>query len=298
LHEERGARQHKLLHNNRNSLASPGVEGEVVGAMNRADKITAEPKADDLLASIRRAINEEGMDELASRREPQRQFERPRLVSDRPERPAADPRGIAALREKISRELNQAEPEPVNGHAKAQPAPSLSQSLFASLLGGERQDSSLTSPPALVQAGSSDEMPLAQAAPVGRGRQQPLPLAPRLPSSAAANPPLRSAFDEPGRNASYRPPFGQSAIGIRSFQPPGRPAPDAMISPEATSVAASSFNRLSEQIFGREGTERSIDDLARELLHPMLKQWLDQNLPRLVEKLVREEIERVARRSR
>jgi uncharacterized protein len=266
--------------------------------MNRADKITAEPKADDLLASIRRAINEEGMDELAIRREPQRQFERPRLVSDRPERPAADSRGIAALREKISRELNQVEPEPVNGHANPQPASSLSQSLFASLLGGERQDSSLTSPPALIQAGSSDEMPLAQAAPVGRGRQQPLPLAPRLPSSAAASPPLRSAFDEPGHNASYRPPFGQSAIGIRSFQPPGRPTPDAMISPEATSVAASSFNRLSEQIFGREGTERSIDDLARELLHPMLKQWLDQNLPRLVEKLVREEIERVARRSR
>jgi uncharacterized protein len=265
--------------------------------MNRADKITAEPKTDDLLASIRRAISEEGMEELANRREPQRQFERPRLVSDRPERPAADSRGIAALREKISRELNQAEPERVNGHARTQPAPSLSQSLFAGLLGGERQDSTLTSSPALIQAGSSDETPLNQAAPVGRGRQQPLPLAPRLPSSAAA-PALRSAFDQPGRDAGYRPPFGQGAMGIRSFQPPSRPAPDAMISAEATSVAASSFNRLSEQIFGREGTERSIDDLARELLHPMLKHWLDQNLPRLVEKLVREEIERVARRSR
>ena len=265
--------------------------------MNRADKIAAEPKADDLLASIRRAISEEGMEELASRREPQRQFERPRLVSDRPERPAAYSRAIAALREKISRELNQAEPEPVNGRAKRS-APSLSQSLFAGLLGGERQESTLTTTPALIQAGSSDEMPPAKAAPVERGRQHPLPLAPRLPSSATANPPLRSAFDQPGRNASYRPPFGQSATGIRSFQPPSRPAPDTMISPEATSVAASSFNRLSEQIFGREGTERSIDDLARELLHPMLKQWLDQNLPRVVEKLVREEIERVARRSR
>lgn len=270
----------------------------MVGAMNRADKITAEPKADDLLASIRRAINEEGMDELAGRREPLRQFERPRLVSDRPERPAADPRGIAALRAKISRELNQAEPEPVNGHTAAPPATFLAQSLFAGLLGGERPQSTPTSSPALIQAGPSDEMALTQPAPAGRGRQQPLPLAPRLPSSSAANPPLRSAFDEPGRNANYRPPFGQSAMGIRSFQPPGRPATDAMISPEATSVAASSFNRLSEQIFGREGSERSIDDLARQLLHPMLKQWLDQNLPRLVEKLVREEIERVARRSR
>jgi cell pole-organizing protein PopZ len=293
-----GARQHKLLHNNPNSLASPEVQGEVVGAMNRADKVTAAPKADDLLASIRRAINEEGMDDLASRCEPQRQFERPRLVSDRAERQAADPTGIAALREKISRELSQAEPEPVNGHAKARPIISLSQSLFATLLGGERQESELASSSTFIPAGSPGEMPLSQAAPVGRGRQQPLPLAPRLPSSAGANPPLRSAFDEPGHNAGYRPPFGQSAIGIRSFQPSSRPAPNAMISPETTSVAASSFNKLSEQIFGREGTERSIDDLARELLHPILKQWLDQNLPRLVEKLVREEIERVARRSR
>jgi hypothetical protein len=69
-----------------------------------------------------------------------------------------------------------------------------------------------------------------------------------------------------------------------------------MISPEASNVTASSFSRLAEQMFAREGGERSIDDLARELLHPMLKQWLDQNLPRIVEQLVREEIERVARR--
>jgi cell pole-organizing protein PopZ len=34
------------------------------------------------------------------------------------------------------------------------------------------------------------------------------------------------------------------------------------------------------------------------MLRPMLKSWLDENLPRLVERLVRAEIERVARRSR
>jgi cell pole-organizing protein PopZ len=271
--------------------------------MSRADKVTAEPKADDLLASIRRAINEEDMDELAgARHEPLRLFERPRLVSDRPERQAVDSSEIAALREKISRELSQEEPEPFNGSARAQPSLAPPQSLFASLLGGgERQKSALPSVPTLRPAVevSVDDIPVNQATLPGRGRQQPLPLAPRLPSSSGANPPLRSAFDQPGRNGSYRPPFGQSTVGIRSFPPSSRSASsDGMISPEATSVAASSFNRLSEQIFGRENAERSIDDLARELLHPMLKQWLDQNLPRIVEKLVREEIERVARRSR
>ena len=42
--------------------------------------------------------------------------------------------------------------------------------------------------------------------------------------------------------------------------------------------------------------ERPIEDITRELLRTMLKQWLDEHLPALVERLVREEIERVARR--
>jgi len=40
---------------------------------------------------------------------------------------------------------------------------------------------------------------------------------------------------------------------------------------------------------------RSLDQMAEEMLRPMLQEWLDNNLPTLVEKLVREEIERVAR---
>ena len=41
-----------------------------------------------------------------------------------------------------------------------------------------------------------------------------------------------------------------------------------------------------------------MDDLARDLLRPMLQEWLDDNLPGIVEKLVRAEIERVARGGR
>jgi cell pole-organizing protein PopZ len=85
-------------------------------------------------------------------------------------------------------------------------------------------------------------------------------------------------------------------MGMRSLQP--QMGNDGMISPETSHMTASSFTRLAEQVFGREEGARSIDDLARELLHPMLKQWLDENLPQLVERLVREEIERVARRGR
>ena len=41
--------------------------------------------------------------------------------------------------------------------------------------------------------------------------------------------------------------------------------------------------------------QRDYPDLVKEMLRPMLKDWLDDNLPTLVERLVREEIERVAR---
>ena len=41
-----------------------------------------------------------------------------------------------------------------------------------------------------------------------------------------------------------------------------------------------------------------IENLTREMLRPMLKNWLDDNLPSLVERLVRAEIQRVARGGR
>jgi uncharacterized protein len=41
------------------------------------------------------------------------------------------------------------------------------------------------------------------------------------------------------------------------------------------------------------GAERTLEELVREMLRPMLQTWLDENLPAIVERLVREEIARV-----
>lgn len=73
---------------------------------------------------------------------------------------------------------------------------------------------------------------------------------------------------------------------------------ERILSGEAAEAVQSAFNRLASNMFSRATGERSIEDLAREMLRGMLKQWLDDNLPSLVERLVREEIERVARHSR
>ena len=66
-----------------------------------------------------------------------------------------------------------------------------------------------------------------------------------------------------------------------------------LLSEDAGLQIARSFDELAAAIDGAE--RRSLDEIAEDMLRPMLREWLDDNLPTLVERLVREEIERVAR---
>lgn len=56
---------------------------------------------------------------------------------------------------------------------------------------------------------------------------------------------------------------------------------------------AQAFHMLSSTVMS--GNARTLEDLVQDMLRPMLKGWLDENLPTMVERLVRAEIERVAR---
>lgn len=67
----------------------------------------------------------------------------------------------------------------------------------------------------------------------------------------------------------------------------------ALVSAATVEQVSRSFSELAAAFDGTE--RRSLDEMAEEMLQPMLKDWLDDNLPTLVERLVREEIERVAR---
>ncbi|ACI54766.1 conserved hypothetical protein [Rhizobium leguminosarum bv. trifolii WSM2304] len=66
-----------------------------------------------------------------------------------------------------------------------------------------------------------------------------------------------------------------------------------LLSENAGLQISRSFEELAAAIDGAE--RRSLDEIAEDMLRPMLREWLDDNLPTLVERLVREEIERVAR---
>jgi cell pole-organizing protein PopZ len=80
----------------------------------------------------------------------------------------------------------------------------------------------------------------------------------------------------------------------RPAPPPEPPLerPPLMSQPTVAAVD-SAFNTLAHTVLVQNA--RTLEDLVKEMLRPMLKSWLDDNLPGLVERLVRAEIERVSR---
>jgi len=68
---------------------------------------------------------------------------------------------------------------------------------------------------------------------------------------------------------------------------------DRLLSGSASAAVDAAFTGLAHTILMN--NQRTLEDLVREMLRPMLKTWLDDNLPGLVERLVRAEIERVSR---
>jgi uncharacterized protein len=76
-------------------------------------------------------------------------------------------------------------------------------------------------------------------------------------------------------------------------EPPSQLFHERLISTSTDSTVTGSFNMLAHTVLTQNA--RTLEDLVKEMLKPMLKTWLDDNLPTLVERLVRAEIERVTR---
>jgi len=93
-----------------------------------------------------------------------------------------------------------------------------------------------------------------------------------------------SANDEVAGSTRPRPAREQRTTPVRDR---------SLLSPRTTAAVDNAFNSLSHTVLTQ--NPRTVEDLVREMLRPMLKAWLDDNLPRLVERLVRAEIERFSR---
>ncbi|MGY3490261.1 cell pole-organizing protein PopZ [Bradyrhizobium sp. USDA 4011] len=82
---------------------------------------------------------------------------------------------------------------------------------------------------------------------------------------------------------------------VREREPPAlETAPmQQIISGTTMRAVESAFNSLANTVLSNNA--RTLEDLVKEMLRPMLKSWLDDNLPGLVERIVKAEIERVSR---
>ena len=69
-----------------------------------------------------------------------------------------------------------------------------------------------------------------------------------------------------------------------------------LISREVNNAVHAAFNALAQTVLVN--NSRTLEDLLREMLQPILKVWLDENLPGMVERMVRVEIEQISPRRR
>ena len=86
-------------------------------------------------------------------------------------------------------------------------------------------------------------------------------------------------------------------------EPPAHPAePASLLAPETAAAATGSVEALMRTLTAERTSQvyrggPTLEDLVREEIRPLLKSWLDQHLPPMVERLVRQEIERVIGRA-
>ncbi len=130
----------------------------------------------------------------------------------------------------------------------------------------------------------------------GPPKATPKPATPQPAASAAEVLDLTEAMaapatPPPGSAPNFRTIDAASDVVFttKAEPPPAR----ALISNETIAAVDSAFNTLAHTVIGQNA--RTLEDLVKEMLRPMLKSWLDDNLPGMVERIVRAEIERVSR---
>jgi uncharacterized protein len=257
--------------------------------MTQPAKVT-EPSMEEILASIRRIIadDEAKPPPVEKAAEPAKPAAapaaKPAAMNDIPSSRIAPPQ--------LAAEKPAAPPPAAKPAAPPPPAPAASNSQddIDALLAG--LDEATPAPEVRVPEPEpepdvlelTDEMAMEMAAPT-----PPPPsfrkVEPRddLEFAELAPPPPRPVGPQP----SYQP---------VDFNPPPLPPQQPILAQSTVSAVESAFNSLAHTVLS--SNARTLEDLVKEMLRPMLKSWLDDNLPGLVERIVKAEIERVSRGGR
>jgi cell pole-organizing protein PopZ len=259
-----------------------------------------EPSMEEILASIRRIIADDEAKPPAADNKPAASAApapTPAPAPAKPEKPAAAappskpamadippsriPAAVAAAEKKA------APPPPAPVPPRPAPAASASNSQddIDALLNGLDEATSaeeIRPPPPAPEPEPevfelTDDMAVPNAAP------------PQQASFQKVEPQDDLEFAESASRAINRPP----AYEPPAFAPPPAAPAGPILSQTTVSAVESAFNTLAHTVLSNNA--RTLEDLVKEMLRPMLKSWLDDNLPGLVERIVKAEIERVSR---
>ncbi len=104
---------------------------------------------------------------------------------------------------------------------------------------------------------------------------------------------MRRALESPAEPTHEPEPTFEPARTAVARRDPQPEDDGPLLSAESGSAISDAFGSLAQTFLAHNA--RTLEDVVTEMLQPMLKQWLDSNLPSIVERKVKEEIERVSR---
>jgi cell pole-organizing protein PopZ len=137
---------------------------------------------------------------------------------------------------------------------------------------------------------------LAVESPAGTGETAPAPVFESPPTAAVQ---AQAWSGDEGLSSSPVPETPTQQMEMIPVSGEGLKKPE-LVSEETVAASTAALAQLAQTV-GRTkeasaGPSQTVDELVRGAVEPMLKQWLDANLSRIVERMVREAIEKVVRR--
>lgn len=271
--------------------------------MATASSAQREPSMEEILASIRRIIE----DSDNGRKQPGEADELQQDLEPAPSAVAAadidafraelhavpEVRNPVATAEKI-----QAQPAIARMDAppRADPAPDRTPMTLAEVSARVAAEPAADAPAAPPEIGTSEAIVADWRREIAAVGEQAKAMPDRSIRKPAAQPEVSASKPVVAEPAIDRAPSSDAPTGTAEARSGANETPavrPAILSEHTGRQVAAAFGELSDAFASR--SKKTFDEMAEEMLRPMLQDWLDNNLPTLVERLVREEIERVAR---
>lgn len=107
---------------------------------------------------------------------------------------------------------------------------------------------------------------------------------------------LQDSEESPDSRDSGGPQDPQESQNLQGLQGLQGAEGESLLSSKVESEVSESFDKLRNTVVAPRGDEVGLHSLVSDLVRPLLREWLDAHLPDIIERLVREEIRRLAGR--